>query len=388
MTTSPAIFQSLFSQQTQTHSRDKESRSDMTEATIKIGVLGCADIARKVSRAINLAPNAHIAAVASRSVEKAVAFAKANNYPPDVKIYGSYEALLDYPDIDAVYIPLPTSLHVKWASLAAQKKKHILLEKPASFNVGEFDQILEACEANGIQIMDGTMWMHNPRTQKMKEFLSDKDSFGELKSIQTCFTLSAGEDFLKNDIRVKPDLDGLGALGDVGWYCIRAILWAVDYELPKTVVALRGPVLNEAGVILSCGASLHWEDGKLASFHCSFLSHLTMEFTAVGTVGTLHLNDFVVPVQEKESSFTAGSKCWFNEMVTGWTSTSSQHNVATDLPQEACMVREFARLVGNIKSNGAKPDQTWPSRTRKTQLILDAVKASIDSGFEPIEVVE
>ncbi|KDP34609.1 hypothetical protein JCGZ_11132 [Jatropha curcas] len=204
--------------------------------------------------------------------------------------------------------------------------------------------------------------------------------------IHSCFTFAADEDFLKNDIRVKPDLDGLGALGDAGWYGLRAILWAADYELPKTVVALRGPILNDAGVILACGASFHWEDGKVATFHCSFLTHLTMYITAIGTKGTLHLDDFIIPFNEKEFSYTASSKCWFNEPVTGWDPLPSQHTVFTDLPQEACMVREFARLVANVKANGAKPDQSWPSRSRKTQLLLDAVKTSIEKGFEPVEV--
>ncbi|KAF2291043.1 hypothetical protein GH714_019564 [Hevea brasiliensis] len=323
----------------------------MAETVIRFGIIGCAEIARKISRAIILAPNAQLSAVASRSVEKAAAFAKANNFPPpDAKIYGSYESLLDDPDIDAVYVPLPTSLHVKWACLVAQKKKHILLEKPVGLNVGEFDKILDACE------------------------------------IHSTFTFAGDEDFLKNDIRVKPDLDGLGALGDAGWYPIRAILWAADYELPKTVIALRGPVLNEAGVILACGASLHWEDGKVATLHCSFLTHLTMFVTAIGTKGTLHVDDFIVPFNEKEAPYATSSKSWFNELVTGWEPLPSQNMVFVDLPQEACMVREFARLVGNIKVNGAKPDQTWPTRSRKTQLILDAVKTSIERGFEPVEI--
>lgn len=204
--------------------------------------------------------------------------------------------------------------------------------------------------------------------------------------IHSTFTFAADEDFLKNDIRVKPDLDGLGALGDAGWYTIRATLWAADYELPKTVIALRGSVLNEAGVILACGASLHWEDGKVAVLHCSFLTHLTTFVTAIGTKGTLHVDDFIIPFTEKEASYTATSKAWFNELVTGWVPLPSQNTVFVDLPQEACMVREFARLVGNIKAHGAKPDQTWPTRSRKTQLVLDAIKTSIEKGFEPVEI--
>ncbi|KAI9098502.1 hypothetical protein K1719_025127 [Acacia pycnantha] len=329
----------------------------MAEPTIRFGILGCADIARKLSRAITLAPNATLYAVASRSVEKATAFASANGFPPGSKIYGSYEALLDDPDVDAVYVPLPTSLHVHWAVQVAQKKKHLLLEKPVALNAAEFDKIIEACESNGVQLMDGTMWVHHPRTAKMAEFLSDERRFGRLQKVHTMFTFGADPDFLKNDIRVKPDLDALGSLGD-------------------------------AGVILSCGASLYWEDGKVATFHCSFLGNLTMDITAIGTKGSLHVHDFVIPYQEKEASFFAVSEAGFNDLVTGWTKEPSKHIVTTELPQEALMVREFSRLVCDIKFKSLKPEKKWPTISRKTQLIVDAVKTSIDKGFEPVQINE
>lgn len=162
----------------------------MSETPIRFGILGCADIARKVSRAIILAPNAVLYAIGSRSLEKATKFAASNGFPESAKIYGTYDAVLDDANVDAVYIPLPTSLHIKWAVLAAQKKKHILLEKPVALNVGEFDAIVEACELNGVQLMDSTMWMHNPRTAKMKEFLSDPNKFGELKSVISSILLN------------------------------------------------------------------------------------------------------------------------------------------------------------------------------------------------------
>ncbi|KAK2996179.1 hypothetical protein RJ639_029417, partial [Escallonia herrerae] len=135
-----------------------------------------------VSRAITLAPGASLHAVGSRSADKASSFASANGFPPGARAYGSYDAVLDDPDVDAVYVPLPTSLHVKWAVLAAQKKKHLLLEKPVALNSAELDLILEACESNGVQFMDSTMWMHHPRTAKMREFLSDSQQFGELRT--------------------------------------------------------------------------------------------------------------------------------------------------------------------------------------------------------------
>ncbi|KAA8537989.1 hypothetical protein F0562_027431 [Nyssa sinensis] len=358
----------------------------MAETPVRFGILGCANIARKVSRAIMLAPNATIHAIGSRSLEKASRFAAENGFPPSAKIYVGYEAVIDDPDVDAVYVPLPTSLHLKWAVLAAEKKKHVLLEKPVALNATELDTILEACESNGVQFMDSTMWMHHPRTAKMAEFLSDAQRFGKLKSIHSSFTYDAGPDFLKNDIRVKPDLDALGALGDAGWYCIRAILWAVNYELPKTVTALPGADFNEAGVILSCGSTLHWADGKAATFYCSFLTNLSMDIIPLGTKGTLRVHDFVVPLQEKVAPFYVSSNSRFMELALGCEPIPGEHAVTTELPQEALMVREFAGLIGSIKS-GSKPEKKWPILSRKTQMVLDAVKVSIERGFKPVEVV-
>jgi predicted dehydrogenase len=179
----------------------------MSEALIQIGVVGCADIARKVSRAINLSPNATICAAASRSYDKASTFAAANGYPLTAKVYGNYEALLEDPDVDAVYMPLPTSLHLRWAVLAAQNKKHLLLEKPVALNVAEFDEITLACQSNGVQFMDNTMWVHNPRTAAMSQVFNDKNRFGQLKSVNFTFILL----FYMHCIFVLPY--GFGPLG-------------------------------------------------------------------------------------------------------------------------------------------------------------------------------
>lgn len=196
----------------------------------------------------------------------------------------------------------------------------------------------------------------------------------------------ANEDFLKNDIRVKPDLDALGALGDLGWYCIRAILWAVNYELPKSVTALHDPLKNHAGVLLACGAALHWEGGKVATFTCSFLASATMDVTVVGTNGTLHLTDFVIPYEENSAAFSVATKPAIAERGVGWGPQPYQHVISMDLRQEALMVQEFARLVRKIRHTDADPERMWPAITRKTQVVLDAVKKSIDRGCEPVDI--
>ncbi|XP_058096616.1 uncharacterized oxidoreductase At4g09670-like [Magnolia sinica] len=354
---------------------------------IHFGIIGCAEVSRKLSRAMSLAPNAILSAIGSRSIDKAKRFAVENGLPEAVNLYGTYQGVLDDPTVEAVYVPLPTSMHVQWAVAVAERKKHVFLEKPTALNVADLDRILEACESNGVQFMDCTMWVHHPRTHKMKELLSDPNRFGELRSVHSIFASCGDAHFLENDVRVKPDLDGLGGLGDTGWYCVRSILWANDYQLPKTVTAFQGTYYNKAGVILSCGASMVWEDGRVASFQCGFRINIVMDVTVHGSNGTLHLHDFVIPFEETSAPFTFVTNTEFKDRQLGWKPFPREHVVTTNLPQEVLMVEEFVRLVKSIKDSGSKPDSKWPTISRKTQLVIDAVKESIDKGCEPINVV-
>ena len=140
-------------------------------------------------------------------------------------------------------------------------------------------------------------------------------------------------------------------------------------------------------MLLSCGASLIWGDGKAATFHCSVLSNLTMEITATGTKGTLQVHDFVVPFKHYTASYSTASGSCLEELPTGWKARPSEHSVVSDLPQDALMMQKFAGLVEGIKRNGKETDNMkWPAMSRKTQLVLDAVKISIEKGCEGVEV--
>ncbi|KDP25830.1 hypothetical protein JCGZ_22552 [Jatropha curcas] len=354
---------------------------------IRFGIMGCANIARKLARAINLAPNATLYAIASRSLEKAEAFATKNELPKTIRIYGSYEEFLDDPLIDAVYMPLPSSLHLHWAVLAAKKRKHLLVEKPPALDVVELDQILEACESNGVQFMDGTMWLHHPRTAKIKELLSHPKLIGGIEFLHSTSTMSPPAEFFQNDIRVKPDMDPLGALGDLGWYCIGSILWAKNYKLPNIVTDLPDVTKNSDGVILSFSASLHYEEEQektVSTIHCSFLSYSSMDLRIVGSNGSIHLMDFIMPFQEDSAFFNFTFRAKFVDLHIGWNVKPEKIVVANGMPQEATMVQEFARIVSDIRNFGAFPDTKWPEISRKTQVVLDAVKKSIDLGCKPV----
>ncbi|KAG6397575.1 hypothetical protein SASPL_143744 [Salvia splendens] len=354
---------------------------------IRFGIMGCAEIARKISRAILLSPNAALVAVASRSIDKASQFAARNKLPENVKLYGSYGEVLDDPSVDAVYVPLPTALHLQWALAAAQKGKHLLLEKPTALDVKVLEEMLESCRRNGLQFMDGSMWYHHPRTAKMKELLSDSHVFGRLKAIHSSSSYHPPPHFLENDVRVKPELDALGALGDAGWYCIGAILWSMNQKLPTTVTALPDTAKNSAGVILTCSASMLWDDEEtVATFFCSFLAHETMSLAVSASNGTLNVDDFIIPYEETAAGFSYTSGAKFTDLHIGWTVKPQHVRVETKLPQEALMIQEFSGLVRGVKYLGARPDTRWAETSRCTQLVMDAVKNSIDDGYKAIKM--
>lgn len=205
-------------------------------------------------------------------------------------------------------------------------------------------------------------------------------------------TYNPGPEFLHNSIKVKPDLDGLGALGDIGWYCVRAILWAVDFHLPKSVVAFPGAVLNDAGVILSCAAALHWDHPAdvSASFHCSFLSHLSFDLTALGTRGSLRLHDLLVPFEENlgYATFAEASAVDFERMVAEerrWCPEAREERVESEMRQEVLMVKRFAEMVDEVRGGG-RPEKEWGVMSRKTQVVVDAVTESIRRGYHIVEI--
>lgn len=160
---------------------------------------------------------------------------------------------------------------------------------------------------------------------------------------------------------MKPDLEPLGALGDAGWYSIRASLWATDYRLPKTVTAFKDPVFNEAGVILSCGASLLFPDGEVATFYCSFLGNLTMEVSVLGANAFFRVHDIVIPFREDVGAFYVNANTKFAPMSLGIEPEPAERVVRADLPQEALMVKEFSSLVTKIREGGAEPEKEWPT---------------------------
>jgi xylose dehydrogenase (NAD/NADP) len=257
----------------------------MTGRKVRWGILSTANIGRAaVIPAIQASRNGEVVAVASRELEKAQAFAARLNIP---QAYGSYEALLDADDIDAVYIPLPNSMHHGWTLKAAEKGKHILCEKPLALNAQECREMEAAADQHGVKLMEAFMYRFHPRTQKVLEMVRS-GVLGELRLIHSAFTFRLTR---PDNIRLKPELGG-GALMDVGCYCV---------NLSRTVAGTE-PVAVEcfarwspSGVDEQLVATLGFPNGLLAQFDCSLTMERREEYTLAGTEASLSLSHAFLP---------------------------------------------------------------------------------------------
>lgn len=248
--------------------------------TLRWGVLSTANIGRAaVNPAIQASANGELLAVASRDSEKAQAFAAEHGIP---RSYGSYQALLADPDVDAVYIPLPNSLHLEWAIKAAEAGKHVLCEKPLALTEVECRAMIDAAEANGVRLMEAFMYRFHPRIHRVLERVAAGE-IGDLRVIRSSFTFRLTR---PDNIRWDPDLGG-GALMDVGCYCVnvsRTIAGAEPIEVQATAN------WTDRGVDQEMAGVLRFADGAIAHFDCA----LTMERNEICEVAGTE-GQFVIP---------------------------------------------------------------------------------------------
>jgi xylose dehydrogenase (NAD/NADP) len=243
---------------------------------VKWGILGTAKIAsEQLIPAIRRSANAEVVAIASGS-GKAQSFAERFEIP---RVHDSYQALLDDPEVDAVYIPLPNHLHREWTIRAARAKKHVLCEKPASLTASEVREMLAACSENNVLFMEAFMYRFHPQHQKVKELIRDGE-IGEVRLMRASFSF-----FLENregNIRLDPDKGG-GAVYDIGCYCVHSIRNILGSE----PVSVRAFGESNNGVDTDVRAILHFADGTRALFDCSFHMAMRQEYEVIGTNGRI-----------------------------------------------------------------------------------------------------
>jgi len=250
----------------------------MKKTKVNWGIISCAGIAEGSTIPGMLeADNATLYAISSRTPEKLTRFQEKFN---PVKAYDDYEALLADPEIDAIYLPLPNSLHFPWAIKAAQHKKHVLCEKPLAITAGQVEELKEVFEANGVLLMEAFASRHNPVLREVKRIM-DQGEIGKIKYIEAHFCFNLDD---KTNVRWVKTLGG-GATYDVGAYTIGTIRYLAGKE--PIEIHTMGEVDETINVDGTSCVLMNFGDGLLATSYCGMTSYGWSGYTVLGDEGKI-----------------------------------------------------------------------------------------------------
>ena len=325
-----------------------------TVKTLRWGVVGTGGIANSMAPRILEAEHAELAAVSSRRMETAQEFADQHGAG---RAFASWQEMIAWDGIDAVYIATPTSVREEIAVAAATAGKHVLGEKPFA-NLLSLQRITAACRANGVGFMDGTHFVHEPRTAQIRARMHA--DVGWPWSVASAFQFNLAD---TTNIRLQPDLEPYGAIGDTGWYNMRA---AVEYTAPGVAIAAADAYLRrhpETRAVVSGSGVIRFDDGSTSTWNCGFDSGAgVMDLRISGTKGVVKLDDFLRSRRDDHTGVY--------EYRSGW-DDRKQVEVPSAKPGATLMFEDFAAMVGD-------PARLEASirASERTQEWLDAVWAS------------
>lgn len=244
---------------------------------LRWGLLSTARINRLLIPAIRGGRRSELTSVASRDPGKARAYAAEWNIP---RALGSYEALLDDPDVDVVYVPLPNSLHAEWTIRALERGKHVLCEKPMALTVEDVDRISDAVRRTGRAAAEAFMYRHHPLTRELQRIV-EEGRLGRIRGFKGAFTFPLTR---PNDVRFDAALGG-GSLWDVGCYPVSYACLLAGEPLEAIGWMQNAP----SGIDLEFAGMLRFEDGRIAQFDCGFIGPFRAEFEVIGQDAALRV---------------------------------------------------------------------------------------------------
>jgi predicted dehydrogenase len=247
--------------------------------TLALGILSTARINRAILTGARLSDRVDVVAVASRDAARAESYAREHGIE---RAHGSYEALLEDPGVDAVYISLPNSLHVPWSVRALEAGKHVLCEKPLDRRPEEVERAFDAAERAGRILMEAFMYRHHPQTKRLAQLVAD-GAIGELRLVRSSFAFTIEDE---TNVRLGAELDG-GSLMDVGCYCVSGSRLLAGE--PDAVSAQQ--VVGPSGVDMRLVATMSFPSGALAHFDCGFDLPPRGDLEAIGSDGTILVRD-------------------------------------------------------------------------------------------------
>lgn len=245
---------------------------------LRWGILSTANHARTAYiPAINVSRNGRVVAVASRSHEKATAFAEKHGIST---VHGSYEALLKDPEVDLIYNPLPNGLHAEWSIRAVEAGKPVLCEKPLCSNTKEAESMAEAVKRTGVPIAEAYMYRLHPLNLQVRNLIRE-GRIGDVRNVHAQF-FAGGDD--PANIRFSQALAG-GAMRDLGGYCTSLMRFLLGEE-PEEVQAISQEHPN-GGIDYRLSGLLRFPQGRTASFDCGFGVPFVCHYAVIGTKGRL-----------------------------------------------------------------------------------------------------
>lgn len=268
--------------------------------TLKWGILSTAKINNALIDPIKQSERSELVAVASRDKAKAEAYANEKGIPQS---FGSYEEMLADPNIDAVYISLPNSLHCEWTVKAAEAGKNVLCEKPIVTTLEEFDKIEAAATANNVTVFEAFMYLHHPQTLKVKEMIKAGE-LGNLQLINSWFNFYLPPENSQN-IRLSPQLSG-GSAWDVGVYANSMAIVMAGVGAPETVWAHQ--IIGETGVEVGFQGQMQFSNGTVAQISSGFRTPFREAAYIVGDKGIVNIVEPWKPGTEGRDSEIIFSK--------------------------------------------------------------------------------
>lgn len=247
----------------------------------RYGILGTGMIADWLANAFADCARSELVAVASRSKERAAAFARKHSIPSS---FGSYESLLAEPDVDAVIIALPNTLHCDWVVEVARAGKHVLCEKPLAMTVAECDIMADACAENGVLLMEAAMYRFQPQMAKVQELIA-AGKIGPIRLIRGAFCFPFRD---TANIRLSKAMGG-GCLFDLGFYPVDFGL-LVTGETPGQVSCFTH-VGAASGVEEAAAGCLQFPGGAIGLFECGFAVDVKTNADIIGDEATIQLPD-------------------------------------------------------------------------------------------------
>jgi D-xylose 1-dehydrogenase (NADP+, D-xylono-1,5-lactone-forming) len=242
---------------------------------VRWGVLSTAKINGAVLKGARQSDQVEIVAVASRDQARAEAYAREHRIG---RAHGSYEALLADPDVEAIYISLPNSLHVEWSIRALEGGKHVLCEKPFDKRPAEVERAFDAAERAERVLMEAFMYRHHPQTRALQDVVAS-GRIGQLRQLRASFSFTLDD---VANVRLRPELDG-GALMDVGCYCVSVCrLLAGEPEL-----VFGRQRTGSTGVDVRFSGVLQFPGDVFATFHSGFDLPYGSGVEAIGSEGSV-----------------------------------------------------------------------------------------------------